>query len=151
MISKEQIRKYHEKVDNNIKEHGYHITYVTATDTPAFCYSTGIYRTFGIPEIFISSLPQNLSGELANQYVAKFQHAAAIPLQQKIDNLSARFPIYLIEVPTENLKDYALSSVRVYGQGAYRYVQLIYPDTQGYFPHESGYDYDQEILGNFAP
>lgn len=151
MLSEEQIRQYHETVDNNIRAYGYHITYVTADDEPAFCYSTGIYKTFGIPELFISSLPQNLSGELVNQYVVKFQYAAVIPLQQKIDDLSERFPVYLIDVPTEKLQDYVLSSVRVYGNDTYQYVQLIYPDTQGYFPGEAGYDYDQEILGTFAP
>jgi hypothetical protein len=26
---------------------------------------------------------------------------------------------------------------------------MVYPDVEGYFPDEAGYDYDQVILGSF--
>jgi hypothetical protein len=138
---------YREKVYENIKKYGYHITFVFDDKLPSFCYSTGVYKSFWIPEIFISALPQNLSFELVKNYVEKFKNSKAIPLNEKIDEISDRFPVYLIEVPIENLKEYAISSIRVYGNERYEYVQLIYPDTKGRFPNESGYNYDQEIMG----
>jgi len=144
-----QIKAYHDKVDDTIRRHGYHVTYVNAGAEPSFCYSTGVYKTFGIPEIFISSLPPNLSGELVEQYVSKFKDIGAVPVNQSIHDLSDRFPVYLINTPMHDLKEYVLSSVRFYqGQGC-EYVQLVYPDTAGKFPDEAGYNYDQVIIGRF--
>ncbi|WP_400191076.1 DUF4262 domain-containing protein [Hymenobacter sp. B81] len=147
MMNDQQIEEYHKKVDDNINKSGYHITYVSGE--PAFCYSTGVYRSFGIPEIFISALPPNLSGELVTNYINKFKDADQVPVNQLLDDLSDRFPVYLIAVDPADLEEYVLSSQRFYGSQNYTYVQLIYPDTQGYFPHEQGYEYDQEIRGNF--
>lgn len=148
-MTEEQVKAYHAKVADNIKQQGFHVTYVAAGTEPSFCYSTGIYQSFGIPEIFISSLPPNLSGELVENYVHKFKNVAAVPIDQKVDDLTDRFPVYLIDVPVEKLNEYVLSSVRLYGNTNYKYVQLIYPDTDGNFPNDTGYDYDQVILGEF--
>ena len=148
-MTEEQVKAYHAKVADNIRQQGFHVTYVAADKEPSFCYSTGIYQSFGIPEIFISSLPPNLSGELVEKYVHKFSKVAAIPVDQKIDDLTDRFPVYLIDVPVEKLKEHVLSSVRLYGKTDYNYVQLIYPDTDGNFPNDAGYDYDQIIFGEF--
>lgn len=148
-MTDEQITQYHAKVNENIQKHGYHSTFVFAGKEPSFCYSTGIYKNFQIPEIFISSLPQNLSHTLINDYVNKFKGNASIPLNQRIDDLTDRFPVYLIEAPTEKLANFVLSSIRFYNSEPYKYVQLIYPDTSGHFPNDNGYDYDQIIIGQF--
>jgi hypothetical protein len=148
-MTDEQIKKYHEKVDENISKFGYHTTFVFSKKEPSFCYSTGIYRSFGIPEIFISSLPQNLSGTLVESYVNKFKNSKKVELNKRIDDITDRFSVYLIGVPLDNLKDYVLSSIRLYDNEDYKYVQLIYPDINGYFPNDEGYDYDQIIMGDF--
>jgi hypothetical protein len=149
-MTEEQIKRYHEMVDENIRTYGYHSTFVLTDKSPSFGYSTGIYESFGIPEIFISSLPQNLSSTLIQNYVDKFKHAAEVPLNIRLNDLVDRFPIYLIEVPEIKLTDYVLSSIRFYNGDPYKYVQLIYPDTAGHFPNDPEYDYDQEIMGKFV-
>lgn len=149
-MKEEQIKQYHAKVDENIQKYGYHSTFGFADKTPSFCYSTGIFKNFGIPEIFISSLPQNLSNTLIQSYVDKFKGAAQVPMNVRLEHLSERFPVYLIEVPEHKLTDYVLSSIRYYNGNPYKYVQLIYPDTAGRFPNDAGYDYDQIILGQFV-
>lgn len=148
-MTEEQIKQYHAKVDENIQKYGYHSTFVFADKTPSFCYSTGIFKSFGIPEIFISSLPQNLSNTLIQSYVDKFKDATPVPLNTRLDDLTDRFPVYLIEVPEDKSTDYVLSSIRFYKSNPYKYVQLVYPDTNGHFPNDAGYDYDQIIMGEF--
>ena len=148
-MTKKQKKEYFEKVDENIKKIGYNMTFVFADKTPSFCYSTGVYKSFGIPEIFISSLPENLSFELVKNYVDKFKESKSMELNEKLDDLCDRFPVYLIDVPTDKLKDYVLTSIRVYDGEKYKYIQLIYPDTEGHFPNDLGYNYDQEIFGEF--
>jgi hypothetical protein len=150
-MTDDQIKKYFDKVDENIKKSGYHLTNVFASkDSPSFFYSTGIYKTFGIPEIFISSLPSGLCSELVKNYVKSFRDNKAIPLYEKLNYLTDRFSVYLIEVPTSKLSDYVLSSVRLYKDEDYKYLQVIFPDTKGHFPNDIGYNYDQEIMGKFG-
>ncbi len=148
-MTDDQIKQYHEQVENNITKFGYHTTYVFADKTPSFCYSTGIYHSFGIPEVFISSLPQNLSHELIENYLNKFRNEDTVSLDKKIEDLTHRFPVYLIQAPTDKLSEYVLSSIRFYKDRDYKYVQLIYPDTKYRFPNDIGYNYDQIIIGQF--
>ena len=149
-MTDQQIKEYHKKVEAAMKEYGYQSTFVFGDSTPFFCYSTGVYKSFGIPEIFISALPQNLSHELIANYVSKFKDTGSIPLGKKLEDLTDRFPVYLIEVSKDMLTDYVLSSLRFYGDEEFKYVQLVYPDTNGRFPNDAGYDYDQVILGEFV-
>jgi hypothetical protein len=149
-MTEEKIKEYFEKVDKSIKEYGYNLTNVFATkDSPSFCYSTGIYKNFKIPELFISSLPPGLCDQLTAKYIKSFKDKQTIPLNVKLDYLIDRFSVYLIEVPISKLSEYVLTSIRFYNGDGYKYLQIIFPDTKGRFPNETGYDYDQEIMGQF--
>lgn len=148
-MTEEKIKEYFEKVEKSIKEHGYNLTNVFASkDSPSFCYSTGIYKNYKLPELFISSLPPGLCDQLTASYIKSFKDKQTIPLNIKLD-LIDRFPVYLIDVPTSKLTDYVLTSIRFYKDEDYKYLQIIFPDTMGRFPNEVGYDYDQEIMGQF--
>lgn len=149
-MTEEQKKEYFKKVDDHIKEYGYHSTFVFDKTLPSFCYSTGIFRNFNIPEIFISSLPENLSFEIVHNYVKYFKGTSDIPLNTKIDNLIDRFPVILIEAPISKLTEYVLTSFRFYKKDAFKYLQLVYPDPQGHFPNDKGYDYDQVIMGELT-
>lgn len=144
---------YFEKLVNTIKDFGYHITFVYPTkddkDKSFFCYSTGIYETYGMPELIISSLPQGLSSQIMENYISLFKNSQEIPTNQKLAGLWEQFPVYLIETLNSELAEYVLSSFWYYKEREFKYFQVIFPDTQGYFPNENGYSYDQEILGNF--
>jgi hypothetical protein len=61
------MKKFLNLIDNDIKEFGFHITYVLEEKnfTP-FGYSTGLYKSFGIPEVFVSGLPNGLTNTLIN-------------------------------------------------------------------------------------
>jgi len=146
-MNKEQKEKYFKIVNNNIEEFGFHTTFVMEENgfTP-FGYSTGIYKTFGIPELFISGLPNGLTTELIKNYVQRFKFKK-VPVKQKRDDLIDRFSVYFIEVKNELLTEYTLSSFKFYENSDFKYLQLIFPDLNGHFPNDSEYDYDQKILG----
>ena len=146
-MNKIQKEKYFKKVNDNIEKFGFHMTFVMEeTGFTPFGYSTGIYKNFEIPEIFISGLPNGLTAELISNYVKRFKFKE-VPLNKKIDDLIDRFPIYFIQVKNENLTEYTLSSFKFYENSDFKYLQLIFPDLNGFFPNESEYDYDQKILG----
>ncbi|MFB9844852.1 DUF4262 domain-containing protein [Mucilaginibacter ginsenosidivorans] len=139
---------YFNNVFNNIKNNGYHTTAVLEEiDFTPFAYSTGIFKNFKIPELFISGLGPNLSGELIENYVSKFKFSQ-VPLNRKIQNLSDRFAVYFISLKNSAIAEYALTSVKFYENRNYEYLQLIFPDLNGKFPNEVGYNYDQKVLGD---
>jgi hypothetical protein len=145
-MSDEKIEKYFKMVYDNIEKYGFHNTYVMEEIgfTP-FGYSTGIYKNFGIPELFISGLPNGLTNTLINNYAEKYKYKN-VPLNEKIDDLIDRFPIYLMEVKNELLTEYTLTSFKFYSNSEFKCLQLIFPDLNGFFPNEMGYEYDQTIL-----
>lgn len=139
---------YFKRVYDNINNIGYHTTAILEEEsfTP-FAYSTGIFENFKIPELFISGLGPNLSGELIKNYVDKYKFEK-IYLNIKINDLTDRFPICFIKVNNDFLKDYVLTSIKFYENRNYEYLQLIFPDLNGNFPNEANYNYDQKILGD---
>jgi hypothetical protein len=140
---------YFRRVYDDIENIGYHTTAIMEEQnfTP-FAYSTGIFENFKIPELFISGLGPNLSGEIVKNYAEKFKNGK-VPLNEKIDDLIETFPVYLIKVDNENLSEYVLTSIKFYGNRNYEYLQLVFPDLNGNFPNETNYDYDQKIIGKF--
>lgn len=146
MTEKEKA-KYFKKVKENIREFGCHITTVLEDkETTPFGYSTGLFESYKIPEIFISGLPSGLTQEIIESYSDQYRFNE-IPILEIVKGLSDRFPVYLTKVENSKLTEYVLSSFKHYEENHFEYLQLIYPDLKGFFPGEENYNYDQEIFG----
>jgi hypothetical protein len=141
---------YETKVRESVARNGFHVTSVGGGENVAFSYSTGIFESYDLPELIISALPPNLSYELISQYIIRFRET---PLETgyRIEAMEEKFDYYLIPVSTDRIRDYMLATFRYYGEISFRCLQLVYPDTKLRFPHEDGYDYDQELFGTFPP
>ena len=147
-IDEEKKRFFLKRIDDDIEKYGYHVTYVMEEkDFTPFGYSTGLYKSFGIPEVFVSGLPNGLTNTLITNYAEIFKDKS-IPFNEKLDNLIERFLVYLIPIESSILEEKVLASVRLYDGINFDSVQVIYPDLNGFFPGEEGYDYDMEIMGD---
>jgi len=146
-IDEEKKRLFLKRIDDDIEINGYHVTYVMEEKnfTP-FGYSTGLYKNFGIPEVFVSGLPNGLTNTLITNYAEIFKDKL-IPFHKKLDNLIDIFEVYLTPVDSVKLEEKVLASISLYDGIDFKSIQIIYPDLNGYFPEESGYDYDMEIFG----
>lgn len=146
-IDEEKKRLFLKRIDDDIEKYGYHVTYIMEEkDFTPFGYSTGLYKNFGIPEVYVSGLPNGLTNTLITNYAEIFKDKS-IPFNEKLDNLIDRFLVYLIPVETSLIEEKVLSSLRLYDGIGFDSVQVIYPDLNGLFPGEEGYDYDMEIFG----
>ena len=141
---------YAARVRESVARNGFHVTSVGAGEQPSFTYSTGIYKSFRLPELIISALPPKLSHELISQYVLRFQDTVP-EVGQRVIATEERFDYYLIPVSLDRIQDYMLATLKFYDSAPFECLQLIYPDTDLLFPDEDGYDYDQELLGVFPP
>ncbi|WP_163409269.1 DUF4262 domain-containing protein [Flavobacterium ajazii] len=148
-FNEEKKEIYFTKVYDNIEKFGYHTTAVMEEKgfTP-FAYSTGIYENFKIPEIFISGLGPNLSGEIIKNYAEKYKFKN-VPTNEKVDDLIDTFLVYFINVDNSDLNEEILTTIKFYENRDFKYLQLIFPDLNGFFPNEPNYDYDQKIKGDF--
>ncbi|MFN3192849.1 MAG: DUF4262 domain-containing protein [Aureliella sp.] len=141
---------YAAEVKTNVEKHGFHLACVSASDQPSFCYSTGLFESFGLPELFISALTPTLASGLIHSYSKRFQKSPP-PIGRRIrKGTEDPFDYYLIQVCISELRNYALASFRYYGNSEFSFLQLIYPDTRMQFPHEEGYNYDQIIVGEYS-
>ena len=95
--AKQIMNDYAKQVRDSINESGFHVTFVGSGDRPAFCYSTGVFETFSIPELFISSLPPGLSHELITQYVDRHANHQPPP-ERRISAIDERFDLSLIHI-----------------------------------------------------
>lgn len=140
-------QEYLAMIDDNIAKNGFHVTYVMEelNFTP-FGYSTGLYKSFGIPEVFVSGLPNGLTNTLICNYAERFKNQK-VPVLEFINELIDRFPVYLTNVSSSHLQEEILASFRLYEDEEFECLQIIIPDLNGKFPHETGYDYDQKIFG----
>ncbi|MEM0926859.1 MAG: DUF4262 domain-containing protein, partial [Planctomycetota bacterium] len=118
---------YAAKVRESIRQHGFHVTYVGQDETPSFCYSTGIFETLGLPELFLSSLPPNLSHELICQYAERYRDSKPT-LGRRVSAMKERFDHFLIPVDRDALREYTLASFEFYGDAPFECLQLVYPD-----------------------
>lgn len=144
----EKKRQYLELIDSNIEKYGFHVTYVLEEkDFTPFGYSTGLFKNYGIPEVFVSGLPNGLTNTLITNYAETFQKKP-LTFNRKINDLIDRFPVYLIQVESSSLEEKVLASYRLYDGDNFDSVQIIYPDLNGCFPDEKGYNYDMEIFGS---
>ena len=128
----EKKRKFLELIDSDIEKYGFHVTYVLEEkDFTPFGYSTGLYKNFGIPEVFISGLPNGLTNTIITNYAEIFKEKE-VRFYQKINNLIDRFPVYLIPVELSSLKDKVLACNRLYDGADFESIQVIYPDLNGF-------------------
>ncbi|SEC23531.1 protein of unknown function [Maribacter dokdonensis] len=147
-MDNERKQQFLDLIDNDIREFGFHVTYVLEEkDFTPFGYSTGLYKNFGIPEVFVSGLPNGLTNTLITNY-AKIFKENQLTYNQKVDTLIDRFLVYLIPVESISLKEKVLASARLYDGYDFESVQIIYPDLNGCFPEDKNYDYDMEIFGS---
>ena len=141
---------YAKRVRDSVARNGFHITSVGGGEEPGFTYSTGLYKSYAIPELIISALPPNLSAELISQYADRFRATGPV-VGERIAAAKERFDYYLVPVPLVRIQDYVLATIKYYGSDVFEFLQLVYPDTEQLFPGEEGYDYDQELFGAFPP
>lgn len=141
--------EYAAKVRRNVQEYGFHATYVGGGDAPPFCYSTGLFETHRIPELIISGLPSDLSGLLMWQYAERFK-GDVLAVNQRIEKNEEQFDFFLIPVRDDKVREIALASLKYYGSHPFDCLQLVHPDLAGLFPHEDGYVYEQEIIGDYT-
>lgn len=133
--------------DQIIDTTGWAVTHVLPTDddpdtTAPFAYTVGL-TAHDYPELIAAGLPPEVAHSLLNDLARRvYDKAERFAHGQRISDLIAGYDAIIIDgPPTEELLP--AMAINRYGRDRIRLQQMVWPDQQGRFPWDDGY--------NFAP
>jgi hypothetical protein len=130
------------KLLSDIEKYGWHVVVIDADEEgPGFLLTVGLYYTYGHPEILIAGLTREVAYELLFQ-IEKLIREGKRYENNWIDTDLANFPLAFKAIFFDYYQDYL-------GYGCWFYrslprpfpaVQLVWPDKEGIFPWQRGYN-----------
>jgi hypothetical protein len=135
------LKEFDQKLLKALEEWGWFVLSVGAGDSePAFSYSIGLYEHFQHPEIILFGLDFTVMHGLINDAAGKIKEGSRYLDRYRDANLLKDYECEFRSVRRdryEGLLNYALW----YYQGKeFPALQLVWPDSRGTFPWESGFD-----------
>lgn len=130
------------EMKKKIAAHGFAIMNIFGKENePCFSYTVGLSKTYNHPELICFGLPFQTMNILFHTIVSeliekKEQLKPLIPY----DDFS-NMPMEFVRVESYNIEKY-MCGVRDYYADAHTIeaMQMLWPDPQGCFPYEKGYD-----------
>jgi hypothetical protein len=131
------------KLLSDVQQHGWHVLHIPADESgPCFSFSVGFYLKFGHPEVLIMGLAQPVAHELINLVGGHLTTGRVYRPRELVGDLVEGFPCSFVSILPEHYREYL-----GYGMWFYRSLkqpfpalQLVWPDKQGRFPWDDGYD-----------
>jgi hypothetical protein len=124
-----------------IREHGWHLTNVFADEENlGFAYSTGIWLKTGFPEIVAFSLKQQNVHAVLWDIFRGIQSGNPPPIGKRAGIFADLDGVLLPCAKSPHYRELFGWSRWFYGGDDFECVQLVWPDTQGRFPWERGFE-----------
>lgn len=131
-----------EGVEGNIEKYGCHIVLVEAGNhLPDFVYSIGLYQQFNHPEIICFGLKSELMSSMINNACDLIKQGDKLVPGELYSGFLEGHNVQFLPVDNAFYSDYL-------GYGSWYYdsnfpaLQMVYPDLQGIFPWEDGFNPD---------
>jgi hypothetical protein len=110
------------------------------TVTP-FAYTVGL-TAHGYPELLVAGLPPEIAHGLLNDLAGRvYDQARRFAHGQRIGDLIAGYDAVIVDGPPRGDLLPGVAIAR-YGRDQVRLQQVVWPDPQGRFPWQDGYDID---------
>ena len=147
MISNFQLPNAEDESDRlllaDVQNGGLHVLRIFAEDgTPEFCFSVGLYYTFGHPEILVMGLPAEVGHKMINLAAAHIACGKKFCEYDRTSELAEGFECGFVPISVSQYKDYLGYAIWFYRslKQPFPALQLVWPDKSGVFPWEEGYD-----------
>lgn len=142
----EEIQQRLEAVERKIKEtierSGFAIVPIIPVEKnhPVVAYTVGLVQSFGHPEFVLSGLDIETMGGFFHDLVGRIKDGERFESGQKVEKV-ANNPLRLQSVGPKSRQEYLKVCCKIYG-GAENFeaLQALWPDPQGIFPQEKGFD-----------
>jgi hypothetical protein len=125
----------------SIREHGWFGTGVLAEgEKPEFYYSTGFWKTLGLPELIAFSLKADAAHQIFWNIFNDARAGRQFENGKRFDNILNTHDIVLLSVDKQHYREYLGWSRWFYGGDLFPCYQLILPDRANLFPWNDGFD-----------
>lgn len=148
----EVLRRQGEHIDRV----GWSVTMVAPTDDDpgvTFAYTVGL-TAHAFPELVIAGLPPAIAHALLNDLAGRvYDTAVRFGHGQRIGDLVVGYDAVIVDGPATEML-YPGAAYARYGADRVRLQQVVWPDPQGRFPWQPGYDHDghpQPLIGQPNP
>ncbi len=130
-----------EKANMLIDAYGFYVQHVSATfRSLPFSYTVGLPDYIGHPEIFIMSLPKDVTLPLLNILVEKIQNGETVTPGTVLTDVSSQ-PCMLVPAKESVKTSLPLEAVELCtGKTDYDVMQLVWSDHNSRFPHHPDFD-----------
>jgi hypothetical protein len=141
-IPAETLSAYERTFIDGVREHGWFDTHVfdDEGDRASFSYSTGFWLSRGIPEIILFSLPRDVTHNVLWDFFRDAEIGNPPPMGTPIEGIFGNARAVFLPVAQVHYEEHLGSAIWFYQWEAFPCLQLVWPDTQGRFPWERGFE-----------
>jgi hypothetical protein len=119
------------KARQDVETYGCHILLISDdTGGPDFCYSIGINKSAGQPDLIIFGLRPEVAQFAINEYCQRVLNGEIFNTQLPYYGFIDSFPVYFVNVPRAHYPKYLGWGHWFYGADDFRVMQMIYPDKE---------------------
>jgi hypothetical protein len=125
---------------SQIREHGWFGTHVFGDqEGPGFGYTTGFWLNRNFPEVVVFSLKREVVHDTFWHMYRTLGGGEIFPIGKPIESIFEGTEAVLFPVSERQFKDHLGWSRWFYRGDAFRCVQLVWADRNGFFPWQKGY------------
>jgi hypothetical protein len=124
-----------------VREHGWFDTAVFGDDQgPGFSFTTGLWVNTGQPELIMFGMKREIAHDVLWDLFRDAKLGAPLPIGEPTDKAFANLSAYAFPVSKRFYSDYLGWSRWFYGGDEFPCLQIVWPDREGVFPWEPGFD-----------
>jgi len=129
------------KLLETLEKWGWFVIKVGAGDSePAFAYSLGLYENFNHPEIILFGLELEGMHRLINDAAERIKKGQRYDECRRYDDLLEGYQCEFRKVNPSHYDGLLNYTLWYYKNARFPVLQLVWPDLQGLFPWENGFD-----------
>lgn len=126
-----------EKFLSIIETHGWHVTGVfngQGDSGPEWSYSTGLFHSYGHPEILIVGLDLKNMQKIINNIGSKVKRGKTFEPGNEYFDILANYGCQFREVEKSQYRPYLGWAIWFYENGPFPVLQCFWPDREGIYP-----------------
>lgn len=133
--------EHEKKFVANVRKHGWSSTTVFAEgDHLGFCYTTGLWKTLGCPEVIVFSLRSEIAHRTLSNIFRACESGRELAQHIPIADVLEENDVFLLPVDKQHYPEHLGWSRWFYGGDEFPCVQLVWPDRNSFFPWQSSCD-----------
>ncbi|MBB6048811.1 hypothetical protein HNQ39_000573 [Armatimonas rosea] len=132
---------FDQEILEKIASFGCSVVHIPAEDDlPPFSFSVGITKTVAAPELIVIGLRQELAHVLINDYYEHLRGGETFRAGERYAGFLEGFDVVMARVAESFYEEYLGYNLGFYEGANFEVLQLIYPNTQGFWPWEAEAD-----------